>query len=45
MKKPVKEPLMVLLQLNYKKSGFLKEPGKKQGRLVWLLAFSKAKAF
>jgi hypothetical protein len=34
----------VLLELNYEKTAFLKEPGKKQGHLVWLLAFSKTKA-
>jgi hypothetical protein len=33
----------VLSELNYEKTVFLKEP-KKTGRLVWLLAFSKAKA-
>jgi hypothetical protein len=33
----------VLSELNYKKAAFLKELGKKYGRLVWLLAFSEAK--
>jgi hypothetical protein len=30
-------------ELNYETSYFLKEPGKKHGRLIWLLAFSKSK--
>jgi hypothetical protein len=40
--KPAKTPLRVLSELNYVKAAFLKEPGKKQCRLVWLLTFSKA---
>jgi hypothetical protein len=30
--------------IELRKSAFLKEAGRKQGRLVWLLPFSKAKA-
>jgi hypothetical protein len=33
----------VISELNYKKAAFLKEHGKKQGRLVWL--FQKQKHF
>jgi hypothetical protein len=33
----------VLSELNYEKTDFLKETGRKQGRFIWLLAFSKAK--
>jgi hypothetical protein len=29
----------VLSELNYGKAAFLKEPRKKHGRLIWLLAF------
>jgi hypothetical protein len=43
MKKPVKAPHKMLSELNYKKSAFLKEPRKKQGRLIWL--FQKQKHF
>jgi hypothetical protein len=34
----------MLLELKYRKAAFLKEPEKKHGRLVWLLAFFKSKA-
>jgi hypothetical protein len=41
---PAKEPPWVLSGLNYKKAAFLKKTWEKAGRLVWLLAFSNAKA-
>jgi hypothetical protein len=41
---PAKEPPWVLSGLNYKKAAFLKNTWEKAGRLVWLLAFSNAKA-
>jgi hypothetical protein len=44
LKKPTKAPLRVLSELNYRKAAYLKIPEKKQGRLVWLLTFSKTKA-
>jgi hypothetical protein len=43
MEKLAKAPPIVLSELNYEKAAFLNEPGKRQGCLVCLLAFLKAK--